>query len=64
MVLADSNENNLRNIRLDSRINPRQSIILDISIKDNNPKTTKNKPNYKLNDISKVILFLWKISLD
>ena len=54
VVLAESNETNLRNLRLDSRINPRQNIILDISIKDTAPKTTKNKLISKLNEPPKV----------
>ena len=56
VVLAESNETNLRNLRLDSRINPRQNIILDISIKDTAPKTTKNKLISKLNEPPKVLI--------
>ena len=57
-VIVEPNDNSLRNIKLDSRINPRKSIILDISFKDKvYPKTTKHKPVDKINDIEKVSYF-------
>lgn len=58
MILAESKLGTPRNLRLDSSINPRKSIVLDISIMDKSnggPKTVTNKASHILYENSKVV---------
>ena len=55
MVMGYSKIDTPKDLRLDSRINPKKSIILDISIKDRmGNKTVKHKNNQKINDLRTV----------
>lgn len=59
--IADERNNSMaQNLRLDSGINPRKSIILDISIinrgKGSAPKSVKNKTSHKIYDLKKVLI--------
>lgn len=57
LILAEDDVQTPQNLRLDSRINPRKSIILDISIMDKRhegPKSVKNRNSQALNHHIKV----------
>jgi hypothetical protein len=61
LILNEESIQTLRNLRLDSRINPRKSIVLDISIMDKRqegPKSVKNRNSQVLNHHNKVSISL------
>lgn len=57
-IIEENNYNTPHHLRLDSRIDPRKSIILDISIIDKNlgnpSKSVKNKTSHKIYELKKV----------